>query len=434
MMTTKLIMKTSKNWSKINGAILAANRKEGARLVLVALLFLLGKTTVAGEAGHNPFLASANQQLAQTIEYIFQENYPAADSVCSEIISDYPQHPAGYFMKGILHWKQGYFLNRYNEYNDSTLIWFSQAIDIADRGMKTTPGDASIYFFAGGAYGYQGSVYARRKSWLKTGMAAYHGIRLLEKSMAMDSSLYDIYYGSGLYHVLASHQPGIIRWLQRLLPIPAGDAKLGLQYLQLAVNKGEFTSLAAVSALGLAYVYYENEYEKAIELLSPLVARYPRNLDFMTNLINAYFYREMTRPTNDWQPVLKLIDQARQEVRTRNIDIQTWWLDKFDFIEGYSDYMNGELDSAARILGAYCNKYPQKGDSYLTALGYLTLGKIADRQSNRKEAIAYYKKVSGLEQMGNEKQLAEKYLQNPFQNETNSNPFNGAFADIQDRP
>ena len=403
--------------------------------ITFVLIFTVGSNSILSTNDDPPdFLPAIDKQLSLTIDYIFQEDYKKADSICISIITQYPDHPAGYFMKGIMYWRKAYFLNNYNTYNDTTLKWLKQAIKIAKASIKKNPNDPIAHFFAGGAQGYEGSVYARRKSWIKTGRAAYSGIRSLEKSMQLDSSNYDGYYGSGLYHVLASHQPGVIKLIQWLLPIPAGDSDLGINHLQIAIEKGKFTNLAAKAALALAYTYYEEKFEDAVDLLTPLVVQYPRNLDFLSTLINAYFYRELTIPTGEWSTLKVYIDQIRMVVEEQFPDFQTWWLTKFEFMEGYMSYMTGDFSTAKRILTRYCQNYPKKGGSYLSALGYLTLGKIADLQGNRKEAIEYFKKVSKFENIGNEKELAKKFISSPFRGEEFEIPFSGNYVDLPDRP
>jgi len=402
--------------------------------ILLSLLFLLFLQNPGFTRERSRSQTVIEDELAEAIELIFQENYSQADSVCTALIDQFPRHPAGYFMKGVLFWKQGYYMKNYDQYNKTALKWLGRAVKIAKKNIKENPNDASAYFFGGGAYGYQGSVYARRKSWLKTGYAAFRGIRYLEKAMALDSTLYDIYYGSGLYHVLASHQPGVVKWIQKLLPIPNGDEKLGIRYLKIAAEKGKFTNLAALAALAMAYVYYDERYDDAIALLEPLVRRYPRNLDFGTALINAYFYKGLTDGSINWDRLLALVQHVENYVRAQNYQLDPWWSDKLEFITGYSLYMKGQFALAAPLLKDYCDKYSKKGASYLTGLGYLTLGKMADIAGNRQLAINFYKKVQKYEAMGNEKELAAQLLLVPFRGEKPLVRFVGAYAELPDRP
>ncbi len=404
----------------------------GIVLAVLFSLFFLQNPGIARDRSSSQ--TSIEDELAEAIELIFQENYQEADSVCSSLIHQFPGHPAGYFMKGVLLWKQGYYMKNYDSFNKRALKWLGKAVKVAKKNIKENPKDASAYFFGGGAYGYEGSVYARRKSWLKTGYAAFRGIRYLEKAMQLDSTLYDIYYGSGLYHVLASHQPGVVKWIQKLLPIPSGNAELGVRYLQMAAKKGKFTNLAALAGLAMAYVYYDERYDDAIQLLEPLVERYPRNLDFNTALINAYFYKGLTEGTVNWDRLLALVHHTENYVLRRGYSLDPWWSDKLEFIAGYSLYMKGQFALAAPLLKEYCDKYSKKGASYLTGLGYLTLGKMADLAGQRQLAIRYYKKVQKYEAMGNEKQLAAQLLTAPFQGERPLVRFVGAYAELPDRP
>ena len=98
------------------------------------------------------------------------------------------------------------------------------------------------------------------------------------------------------------------------------------------------------------------------------------------------------------------------------------------------EYMSGQYRSAEAMWSGYCEEYPDKGDSYLTGLAYLTLGKIYDLQGKRERAVESYKKVSKFERMGNEIQLARLFLSSPFSGEANAPFFTGAFVDLPDRP
>ena len=149
-------------------------------------------------------------KLSETIDWIYREDYVTADSVSQSIIDQYPESPSGYFMMAVISMKKGFYLKNYEEYNDTTMMWLKQAIDKSKKQIKIYSHDANPYFFAGGAYGYEGAIYARQKKWIKTGLSALRGIRYLETALAMDSTLYDIYFGSGLYHVVAGNQKGIV--------------------------------------------------------------------------------------------------------------------------------------------------------------------------------------------------------------------------------
>jgi tetratricopeptide (TPR) repeat protein len=86
------------------------------------------------------------------------------------------------------------------------------------------------------------------------------------------------------------------------------------------------------------------------------------------------------------------------------------------------------LIQAKEMLAAYCKEYPDKGDSYLTGLANLTLGKICDLQGQREQALKYYKKVSKFEQMGNEKLLADLFLSLKMNLKNAGSPYGGTLT------
>ncbi len=379
-------------------------------------------------------IAAVESKLAEVIEWIYRENYAGADSVARILISEYPDNPAGYFIQSVITIKKGFYLKDYENYYDSALGWLKQAIIYANKRIKKNPRDAYAFFFGGGAHGYESAIHARRKKWIKTGYSALQGIRHLEKAMELDSTNYDVYFGSGLYHVFAGNQKGIVRFVQKILPIPTGDPELGMKHLDIAVEKGHFTGLAAISTKAFVYIHYEGKYHQAIDLLNSILERYPDNLEFLTMLTNAHFYQALRRSSSDLLDLQKNLENTRRLIKERKLQFFPWWLDKFDFMEGYIHFKQGNYTRAKLLLEQYCDSYSKKGSSYLTALGLLTLGKIADIEGKRDEAIKAYKRVRKYEIMGNEKQLAERFLKTPYQAENYQSRFRGGYTRIPERP
>ena len=411
--------------------------KSGYLKILFVFIYLL--------IGFNAFIyGTANEKkiewdqidlkLSETIDWLYREEYASADSVSQILIDRYPDSPAGYFIRAVISMKKGFYLKNYSDYNDTTKMWLKEAISRSRKQIKTYPRDARAHFFAGGAYGYEGAIYAREKKWIKTGLAALRGIRYLEKALVLDSTLYDIYFGSGLYHVVAGNQTGIVRFIQRLLPIPAGDAKLGYEHLNIAVEKGKFTQLVAIETIAFAHIHYSKQYRKAIDILTSLLEKYPTSLEFYTMRTNSRFYYALNHNQSEWQNLKSDLDTVRAFIKAKELDFYPWWLNKFNFMEGYFHFTEKNYTRAMLLLEDYCEQYPKKNGSYLTALAYLTLGKIYDLQNKRMAAISAYKKVRKFEKMGNEKKLAERFIETPYQGETYRTRFIGAFTDLPNRP
>lgn len=404
-----------------------------ARVNLIILLSIGSLST--GETSQKPlFQDKIDSTLVEIIDQIYRENYDAADSISHTLISRFPDHPAGYFMLAVISISEGLFLKDYDKYYDTSFEWLDKAINRANKWIKQDQHEARAFFFAGGAHGYEAAIHARRKSWIKTGFSALRGIRYLERAQELDPTLADINFGLGLYHVVAGNQEGIVKFLQKLLPIPAGDAELGVELLNIARERGNFTRLAAISSLAFSYVHFDKEYQKAIELLDHILESYPDNLEFHTMKTNATFYATLNDTSASTHALGEALAATRHQIDSRNISFYQWWLDKFSFMEGYVLFLDNRLGEAGDRLSSYCRKYNKKGASYLTALGYLTLGKIADLRGERLNATLAYRKVRNYETMGNEEDLAEKLLAEQYSGEDSETRFRGGMTDVPDRP
>ena len=343
-----------------------------------------------------------------------------------------PDHPVGYFFKGLVSWRRSYIIKEYKSYDDEIKSQLKLAIEAADRILKEDGGNAEAFFYRGGAYGFIGTLHIRDRSWIKAGIDAIKGIRSLQKAYENDPRMYDIYYGFGLYHTVAGNSAGIVRFVQKLIPIPEANAERGMEYLRLAHEKGMYTRTAALAFLGSAYIYYEDRFQDGIDIYEPLVSRYPRCIDFWLSLANGYFYQGLTRPEGRWGKLLEIVAEVREEARRREMELLPWWENKLLFIEGYARYSLGEHEKARSILTEYSKIYPKKG-SYLTSLGELTLGKLADLAGTRENAVKHYKRALKLERFGNLEELAKHYIDEPFTGETPEWRFIGMMVDLPDR-
>jgi tetratricopeptide (TPR) repeat protein len=404
------------------------------RVILFTYALLLIPTAgTCSDAFAAPGSIQADSLIVSGMELIFHEYYDKADSLFNTVVERKPDHPIGHFFKGLVTWRRSYIIKDYKSFDKAIKAHFSMAIKKADKVLKKDESNAEAFFYKGGAYGFIGTIHVRNKSWIKAGIAAYKGIRALQKSWEIDPRMYDIYYGLGLYHCAAGNAPGIVRFVQKIIPIPEGDSELGLQYLEIALKMGTYTKTAAEAFLGSAYIYYEERYQDAIDILEPLVKKYPRCFDFWTSLANAYFYQGLTESRGNWTRLIETVEFTQKMRKERGIEMLPWWENKLLFMEGYARYSMGEYEKASSILSDYSKIYPDKGDSYLTSLGELTLGKIADLSGNREQAVEHYSRSLQLEHFGNLEKLAKHYIKEPFTGETIEHRFIGMKVDLPGR-
>ena len=99
----------------------------------------------------------------------------------------------------------------------------------------------------------------------------------LLRAKALDADLADANLGLGLYNYYVDTLSSIARILRFFMGIPGGSKQEGLRLLEQAITQGILTTNIARFYLALNLHRYDQQYEKALQILGPLAERYPGN-------------------------------------------------------------------------------------------------------------------------------------------------------------
>lgn len=184
------------------------------------------------------------------------------------------------------------------------------AITAIEAWTARAPDLGEAWFYLGAAYGARAQWRARRGKRLA---AARDGQRIknaLERALALDPTLQDAYFGIGLYHYYADVAPAAVRLLRRLLLLPGGDKVAGMQEMLRARSGGQLLRSEADYQLHQIYLWYEDQPERALELLRALRDRHPRNPHFPQRIaeVQDAYVRDASASLRSWQA---LLDAAR---------------------------------------------------------------------------------------------------------------------------
>jgi tetratricopeptide (TPR) repeat protein len=129
--------------------------------------------------------------------------------------------------------------------------------------------------------------------------------------VALDPAMADAYFGIGLYHYYAAVAPAAARMLRWILLLPGGDRAGGLEEMRRARAGGLLVRDEADYQLHLIDVWYEKQYQRALEYLAGLTARHPRNPHFRqaTAEIQDFYIDDTGASLRTWQA---LLDAARR--------------------------------------------------------------------------------------------------------------------------
>jgi tetratricopeptide (TPR) repeat protein len=163
-------------------------------------------------------------------------------------------------------------------HDTAVLAKTNAAIASAEAWVTREPKRAEAWFYLGGAYGTRVLMRGMLRDEFLS--AARDGRRIhdaLQRSVALDSSLQDAYFGLGLYHYYAAIAPTAARVLRVLFLLPAGDRAGGLREMQQTEHRGLLLRGEADYQLHLIYLWYEHQPATSLTLVEGLRARYPHN-------------------------------------------------------------------------------------------------------------------------------------------------------------
>jgi hypothetical protein len=276
------------------------------RVVLaLAVLFAAGSALAQPLRG-----VTAAAQLGRVYDTIFDARF---EQVPAEIAKACPPAPLEIcrVLDAVSIWWQ-IQLDPHDQSRDRAFMHaVNTAIDSGEAWVAREPERAEAWFYLGGAYGARVQFRVLRGEELA---AARDGKRIkdsLERALELDPDLHDAWFGIGLYHYYADVAPAAAKVLRWLLFLPGGDRVKGLEEMLLARDRGELLRSEADYQLHILYLWYEQNPQRALELLEALQLRHAENPHFPQLIaeVQDVYQHDLTASLRSWQA---LLDSARK--------------------------------------------------------------------------------------------------------------------------
>ena len=216
-----------------------------------------------------------------------------------------PEHPLGYLLEAEARWwqiwclaaeyKYGMSLPRHRGKAPGDQVYLdvvAKAELLAEAGLAKHE-SAEMHLYAGMAGGLASRMYGLRA---ENRAAARAGVRAREhflRAFALDPSLADADMGLGLYNYYVDTLSTIARVLRFFMGIPGGSKEEGIRQLQLAMDHGQLTPALARYYLAINLHLFDQKYEQALQVVTPLVEKYPENSIF--RLVRGDLYGKLGR-------------------------------------------------------------------------------------------------------------------------------------------
>jgi tetratricopeptide (TPR) repeat protein len=283
----------------------------------------------------------------------------------------------------------------------------SEALRLAERRLAANPRDVQALYDVGAAVGLQASYAATVEGRIGGAFgAARRAYDSHEKVLALDPSRKDAGLIVGTYRYVVATLSLPARWVAYIAGF-GGDKTKGLKFVEDASRYPGDVQVDAKFALMLLY-NREGRYLDALRVIGELMAEFPRNrilrLEAGATAIRARHYTEADRLLTEG------IDALPADPRPRAFGEEAMWFYK----RGMARLALRRLDPAradlSRALGL-----PMR--DWVKARAHLEIGKLADLESRRADALAAYKQAIRLANTGNDpetRQEAERWIRQPY--------------------
>jgi tetratricopeptide (TPR) repeat protein len=212
------------------------------------------------------------------VELVFQEKFSDAHSVAGGIIRQFPNSPAGYFLRGAIYHYQMLYLRK-NIYDKQLYESCNKGMEIGEQNKGKNDGWND--FFLAATIGVQGSyerVNGRLVSALKLSSRAIEIFRTMD-----EASVKDVLYGVGVYDYWIGANAKLLWWMPGVK-----DNRVGaLKDLERMRKEGLFTKLIVNYDLMEMYLN-EKRYQDVINVANGILAKYPSNSIALWALYDAY--------------------------------------------------------------------------------------------------------------------------------------------------
>jgi hypothetical protein len=256
-----------------------------------------------------PSIAAAPFTLPPSVAAILDQIYAGRGDLAIDGARQFqqqaPNDPLGYLLEAEARWwefwcaaaeyKYGMTMPRHREKlpaDQHYLELSSKALALAESGIKAHP-SAELYLYAGMAEALAVRLYGLRGENRNAARAAVRAREDFNHALALDPTLADADMGLGLYDYYVDTLSTAARVLRFFMGLPGGSKEEGIRLLEHSMRDGQMTRVTSRFYLALDLHNYDQRYEQALQLVTPLVQQYPENPLFL--LVQGDLYAKLNR-------------------------------------------------------------------------------------------------------------------------------------------
>ncbi len=231
-------------------------------------------------------------QVIAIADQIYSGDFEGGRAAALRLQEEQPEHPIGYLLEAEALWwkiwctsaefKYGMTFPRHRAKLSADRHYFELAAKVTALAEKKIAEHdlAEMQFYAGMGDALASRLYGLRGEGRNTARAGVRAREHLLRAKAMNADLADADFGLGLYNYYIDTLSAAARVLRFFMGVPGGNKKEGIRQLQHAIDEGVLVPPAARFYLAINLHNYDQQYNRALEVISPLAEKYPSNALF----------------------------------------------------------------------------------------------------------------------------------------------------------
>ena len=381
------------------------------RLVSLAAACLLMLSAVLPSSAELTLPPDVMQYATEGINGVYSLDFDTAQKNIERVFRDYPDHPFAHFGNAMIAWSR--YEYEYELSDERQRKVFEQILDDSIAGIKRWikqyPEDPNAYMGIGALYGLRAMFTMRNRSWITAYFSGRKAIKNLEKSLELDPTYYDAYFGLGIYQYYAGTLPSVIKILAKIVAIK-GNPDEGVAQLNLARKKAHFTSDSAKLILIEIQNTRNSKYyapQQSLEYIRQLRAKYPKNpLMHYVEIICLYETARYNDVTKQAEQFLKLIgkDPFYKDI----------YISRAYTALGTVQMQQGNFAKARELFEQGKAAIQEQEPSRWGVWNEFRLGQVYDVLGERDKAVKQYEYVLSFKDKWGFDEAAKKLLQTPY--------------------
>jgi hypothetical protein len=403
-----------------------------APILLLALVFFVPNPVAAQQQAANAKAKPAAAAPLDVAEFdrlrnegndaLYNMDYKTARERYQGMTKLAPDHPAGYVYLANNLWLETLNQSRrlttttyttgsfYSQDNDEDKVdpqrdkefndLIKQARMAARARLIKNSKDAEALYYEASALGLRASYGTTvKRSFMRAIGDANDSISTQKQVIKVDPNYVDAYLSIGLYEYILDSLPGKYKFFARLAGLKGSKAK-GIEHLELVTQQGKYAADDARVVL-LGIYSKEGKPERALELISQLAQKYPRN--YLFGIERATMLYQMNRSDEGSGVFADLLKNAHIAEQATDLINSQW-----------GEALAAKGDYALAIEKYNAVKRWSKSDAALVSLAHLRAGQSLDALGKRDEAVAEYQTVLKRENVYDSHKLATQYVKKPY--------------------